>query len=77
MKRATITLPEELAKAVDGYVKAQEAPPSLTSVVQAALREYLAGRGFLYEPRHLRIRVAAKGAERDLSINHDKYFAEP
>jgi hypothetical protein len=47
MKRATVTIPDDLEKAVDSYVRAQEAPPPLTAVVQAALREYLADRGFL------------------------------
>jgi len=46
MTRATVTIPDDLAKAVDSYVQAQEAPPPLTAVVQAALREYLAERGF-------------------------------
>jgi hypothetical protein len=37
MKRATMTLPDDLAKAVDDYVQAQEAPPAIATVVQAAL----------------------------------------
>ena len=77
MRRATITLPDDLAKAVDNYVKAQDAPPALAAVVQAALRQYLGERGFLYEPRPIRIRVASKGSgKHDISIKHDKYFAE-
>jgi len=32
MKRATMTLPDDLAEAVEAYVQAQEAPPSLTAV---------------------------------------------
>jgi hypothetical protein len=47
MRRVTITLPDDLAKAVEGYRSAQEAPPALTTVVQAALREFLTKRGFL------------------------------
>jgi metal-responsive CopG/Arc/MetJ family transcriptional regulator len=47
MKRATMTFPDDLAQAVEEYVRAQEAPPALTAVVQAALREYLRERGFL------------------------------
>jgi len=62
MKRATVTIPDDLAKAVDGYVQAQEAPPPLTAVVQAALREYLAERGFLQGPaRPLVITPARRG----------------
>jgi len=44
MKRATGNIPDDIAKAMDGYVKAQEAPPPLTAVVQAALRPYLVNR---------------------------------
>lgn len=77
MKRATITLPDDLAKAVDDYVRAQEAPPALTTVVQAALREYLRERGFLLTYRPLKITPAARGSgRRDVSENHDKYFAK-
>jgi len=75
MKRATVTLADDLAKAVDEYVKAQEAPPALTTVVQAALREYLRERGFLREYRPLKITPARKGSGRsDVSINHDLYL---
>ena len=42
-----MTLPDDLAEAVDQYVQAQEAPPALTTVMQAALREFLRERGFL------------------------------
>ena len=41
MKRATITLNDELERAVDAYLRDQEARPSLTAVVQTALRQYL------------------------------------
>ena len=77
MKRATMTLPDDLAEAVEEYVQAQEAPPALTSVMQAALREYLQQRGFLRKYRALRITPAPRGSGRsDVSINHDHYFAE-
>lgn len=41
MRRATITLDDELEEAVDRYLASLEAPPSLASLVQAALRRYL------------------------------------
>jgi ppGpp synthetase/RelA/SpoT-type nucleotidyltranferase len=47
---------------VDRYVRAQEAPPPLTAVVQAALRQYLGDRGYLGEARLLRIRPAGRGS---------------
>jgi len=77
MKRATMTLPEDLTKAVDEYIAAQEVPPALTAVVQTALREYLRERGFLRPYRPLKITPALRGSgQSDVSVNHDRYFAE-
>lgn len=78
MKRATVTIPDDLADAVEKYVRDQEAPPALTTVMQAALRQYLALRGYLRPAGPLRIRPAKKGSgHRDISQEHDRYFAEP
>ena len=74
MKRATMTLPDDLAEAVDRYVKAQEAPPALTAVVQAALREYLRERGFLRTYRPLKITPKGNSGRSDVSTNHDLYL---
>jgi hypothetical protein len=75
MKRATMTIPDDLAKAMDDYLQSQDAPPSLTTVMQAALREYLRERGFLREFRPLKITPAKKGSGRsDVSQNHDLYL---
>ena len=74
MRRATMTLPDDLAKAVDDYLKAQEAPPALTTVVQAALREYLRERGFLREYRPLKITPKGNSGRSDVSQNHDLYL---
>ncbi|MFZ0307034.1 MAG: hypothetical protein WAL89_02585 [Candidatus Sulfotelmatobacter sp.] len=77
MKRATITLPDDLAAGVDEYLRAQDAPPALTTLVQAALREYLRERGFPRPSRPLKITPAPQGSGlTDVSVNHDKYFAE-
>jgi hypothetical protein len=76
MKRATMTLPDDLAEAVDSYRQAQDAPPALTTVVQAALREYLRERGFLRPYRPLKITPASRGSgKHDVSENHDLYLA--
>jgi hypothetical protein len=76
MKRATISFPKDLAKAVESYVAAQEVPPALTSVVQTALRHYLTERGFLRTSRNLEITPARKGGGRsDGSQLHDRYLA--
>jgi hypothetical protein len=70
-----MTLPDDLAKALDDYVQAQEAPPALTTVVQAALREYLRERGFMRTYRPLKIEPVGRSDRSDVSINHDAYLA--
>jgi len=74
MKRATMTLPDDLAEAVDKYVQAQEAPPALTAVMQAALREYLRERGFLRTYRPMKISPKGNSGHSDVSQNHDLYL---
>jgi hypothetical protein len=64
MKRATVTLPDDIAKAVDDYIEAQEVPPALTTLMQVALRAYLSKRGFLRARRSLRIKPKEKWAQR-------------
>ena len=75
MKRATITLADDVEASLDAYIRRQETPPVLTSVVQAALREFLARRGFSAPTKPLRITPARKGSgKRDVSLRHDDYF---
>lgn len=79
MKRATITLPDELEGALESYQQSQDVPLPLTAVTQAALREYLERRGFLSSApaRPFRITPAEKGSgAKDVSTEHDRYFAE-
>jgi hypothetical protein len=75
MKRATITFPDDLAEAVKQYIKTQEAPPAMTTVVQAALREYLQGRGFLQAYKPLKLKPLGNSGRSDVSKNHDLYLA--
>jgi hypothetical protein len=75
MKRASVTLPDDLAKAVETYRQAQENPPVLTAVVQAALREYLRERGFLRAYRPLRLTAVGRSGRGDISAEHDAYLA--
>jgi len=71
-----MTFPDDLAKAVERYLASQEAPPTLTTMVQAALRQYLGERGFLRTKRTLEITPARKGSGRsDVSQQHDRYLA--
>jgi hypothetical protein len=77
MRRATVTIPDDLADAIESYTRDQEAPPTLTAVVQAALRQYLALRGYLRPTGPVRIRPARRGSgHRNISREHDRYFAE-
>jgi hypothetical protein len=76
VKRATITLSDDLEEAIERYVDAHEARPPLTAVVQAALRQYLTDRGYLRSSGPLRITPARKGGgRRDVSQAHDRYLA--
>jgi hypothetical protein len=76
MKRATITFPDDLAEALDDYIRTQEVAPALTTIMQTALREYLRERGFLRPYKPLKITPAGRGSGRsDVSLNHDRYFA--
>ena len=78
MKRATVTIPDDLAKAVDGYIRSHAAPPPLTAVVQAALRHYLGDKGYLNQAKPLEIRPAERGSGRhDVSRAHDRHLANP
>jgi hypothetical protein len=76
MRGATITLTDEIDSAVNAYLQAQEASLSLTALIQSALREYLAARGYLPPSRRLRITPASKGGgRRNVSVQHDRYLA--
>lgn len=74
MKRATITFPDDLAEAVEQYVKTQDTAPAMTAVVQAALREFLQERGFLRAYKPLRLRPLGNSGRSDVSRNHDLYL---
>ena len=77
MRRATVTISDDLEESLDAYNRQQDASPTLTAVLQAAVREYLARRGFYAAPKALRITPAKKGSgARDVSIRHDRYLAE-
>ena len=76
MKRATITLPDDLEQAIAMYCQDQELQPSITAVVQAALRNYLAARGYLTSTDTLKITPAGQGSgQKDISAHHDEYLA--
>ena len=72
-------MPDDLEHALEAYRRAQDVPLPLTTSVQAALREYLTKRGFLASDaeRPFVITPVEKGSGvNDVSVNHDRYFAE-
>ncbi len=79
MKRATITLTNELEEALNHYLASQETPPSLTTVVQVALRDFLQmqklkERGFREAKGTPQLSAAKRGSGlKDVSAKHDKY----
>lgn len=50
MRRATVSIREDLEWAVEAYRAQQEFPPSLAALMNAALSEYLARRGYPASP---------------------------
>ena len=79
MKRATVTLPDDLERALEAYRRSQGVPLHLTALTQAALREYLTKRGFLASSaeRPFVITPVEKGSgTNDVSANHDRCLAE-
>ncbi len=77
MKRVTVTIPGDLERALNAYFRQTEFPPGLTTLVQAALREYLGRRGFLAPASPLRITPARHGSGKaDVSLRHGEYLAE-
>jgi metal-responsive CopG/Arc/MetJ family transcriptional regulator len=81
MKRATVTFPDALEQKLEAYLAQQRTPPSLSTVVQVALNEYLENQkwtGLEATPATapLELPVSLTEVEHDLSANHDQYLAE-
>lgn len=83
MRRATVTIPDDLEKELDAFLRAQDAAPSLASVLQVALRRFLeerrwAAREFQTPRGPLRVTPATQGSgSEDGSVEHDRYLAGP
>lgn len=70
-------MPDDVEAAIDAYRRDQFVPPSLTVVIEAALRDFFAVRGYLSRGRPLWIEPAPSGSgRRDVSIEHDRSFNE-
>jgi hypothetical protein len=81
MSQATITIPAELRDELEAYARRQNEPPELSAVVRTALLEFLARHEerAVHEYRPFRITPIEEKddlGESDVSVNHDKYFAE-
>ncbi|MDA2937240.1 hypothetical protein MYX75_03125 [Acidobacteria bacterium AH-259-A15] len=81
MRRATITIPDDLEAELKSYLELQETPPSLTSLMQVALRRYLQEkrlqeREFEAPKGPFRITPTREGGgKHDVSARHDPYLA--
>jgi hypothetical protein len=76
MRRATITIGDEIEAQLDAWIRRQDAAPPLTAVVRTALQEFLARRGFAAPSAKLHITPSRKGSgSRDVSVAHDRYLA--
>lgn len=82
MRRATITLPDDLEAEIERFLSEQDPQPSLTSLVQTAVRRYLdeaewSKRRFRPPAEPLAITPASEGSEREqTSTEHDRVLAE-
>jgi hypothetical protein len=82
MRRATITLPDDLEVRVERFLEQQDPEPSLTALVQTALRRYLdevewARRAYVPPSEPLRITPAEEGSgHAETSVEHDRVLAE-
>lgn len=82
MRRATVTIPDDLEAALEHYLDSQDPAPSLTAILQTALARFLReqkleARG--YEPPKGPLRItpapAGKGPS-DVAAEHDRYLAD-
>ncbi len=81
MKRATITFSDDLEAKLNTYMTGQKTPPSLNTVVQTALEEFLEAQKWAaveLQPAKGQLELPTSDAEvePDVSLNHDAY-AEP
>jgi hypothetical protein len=77
VKRVIVSVSDEIAESLDDYLRDQEVAPSLSAVLQAALKDYLAERGYLRQASAFKITPAGEGSGlTDISQSHDQYFSE-
>jgi predicted transcriptional regulator len=86
MKRATITLPDDLEKRLNAFIATQPAPPSLNAVVQTALEAFLEEQkwaAYSIQPAQQPFRITAadevsrtEDTSNDVSSQPNAYIAE-
>ena len=82
MRRATVTIPDDLEKELELWLSSQTAPPSLAKVMQSALRRFLAEEkleALEYRPPRgaFSVSPAARGSgHADVSVEHDAHVAD-
>jgi hypothetical protein len=84
MKRVTVTVPDDLEDKLAAFMASRGTPPSVTTVMQTALREFLQNhqlreRGFRPARKPLVMTALDENdpkGEVDVSLEHDRYFAE-
>ena len=80
MRRATITLPDDLEAELDSFLSTQDLKPSLTGIMETALRRFLQEKSLAirqYRPPSgpLEITPAEEGSGlTDVSEQHDRYL---
>ncbi|MGB3532643.1 MAG: hypothetical protein WBA13_03895 [Microcoleaceae cyanobacterium] len=74
MMEINTTLPESLAQALEIYTREQVIKPNTNTVIQTALEEFLAQRGYFTSVKKtLRIKPASlESGFTNTSINHDQ-----
>lgn len=77
MRRATVTLTDELEQALDAYIEKQPVTPTLTAVVQAALRDFLAAQSSDDQPKKFWLTPAEIGSgDPHASRDHNRILAD-
>lgn len=87
MRRATVTIPDDLEAELDRYLESQRPTPSLTAILQTALERFLHDQrlqtwGYVPPRGPLRVTPAPYRAEAgkdeatDVSVEHDRHLAE-
>ncbi len=76
-------MPDDLEQELNTYLASKDAPPSLTTLTQAALRDYLqtkklSERAYRPAQKPFSVRPLAEkdgDGELDVSLHHDAYLA--